>query len=120
MIDILSESENEVLAAKISGKLTDEDYDKLRPELDLRAGQDDPFSVIVEIADLEGLEAETIRQDLRFASDYKDDIGRMAIVTDDTWWGRFTDFIGSPVGELMGIETERFDDRTAAWKWIRN
>lgn len=120
MINILSESENDVLAARISGKLTDEDYDKLRPELDLRAEQEGNFSMLVEIADLEGLEAETIREDLRFATDYKDDIDRMAVVTEDTWWGRFTDFIGSPVGELMGIETERFDDRTAAWKWLRN
>lgn len=119
MIDILSESENDVLAAKISGKLTSDDYDKLRPELDLRAGQDGTFSMLVEIADVEGLEAETIREDLRFATDYKDDIERMAVVTDDTWWGRFTDFIGSPVGEMMGIETERFDDRAAAWKWLQ-
>lgn len=119
MIDILSESENDVLAAKISGKLTSDDYDKLRPELDLRANQDANFSMLVEIADIEGMEAETIREDLRFTADYRDDIERLAVVTQDSWWGRFTDFIGSPIGEMMGIETERFDDRTAAWKWLQ-
>lgn len=119
MITILPESESDVLAVEISGRLTTDDYDKLEPELDLRAEQDGTFDLLVELNDLEGLEPAAIRDDLSFSKKYSDDIGRMAIVTGETFMQRLADFVGKPFSVVMGVDMERFDDRVEAWKWLR-
>lgn len=120
MITILPESENDVLAVVVSGRLTTDDYDKLEPELDLRAEQDGTFDLLVELTDVDGLEPAAIRDDLSFAKKYSDDIGRMAVVTDDSFMQRLADFVGKPFSVVMGVDMERFDDRVEAWKWLRS
>ena len=120
MITILPESENETLVVAVSGKLTTEDYDKIEPELDLRAEQDATFDLLVELTEIDSVEPAAIRDDLSFAKKYSDDIGRMAIVTDETVWQRCIDFLGKPFGAVIGVEMERFDDRADAWTWLRS
>ena len=120
MITILPESESDVLAVEISGRLTTDDYDKLEPELDLRAERDGTFDLLVGLSDLDGVEPAAIRDDLNFAKEYSDDIGRMAVVTDDSFMQRLADFLGKPFSVVMGVDMERFDDRVEAWKWLRS
>lgn len=119
MIEILSESERDTLAVVISGKLTEDDYKKLEPELDLRAGHDQDFDLVVELKDVEGMDASAIRQNLDFTQKYSDDIDHLALVTDSGVWEGFSKFLGKPVGEAVGVEVEHFSDRVDAWKWIR-
>jgi hypothetical protein len=120
MITILPESESDVLAVAVSGRLTTEDYDTLEPELELRAGHDGTFDLLVELTDVEGVEPAAIRDDLSFSKKYSDDIGRMAVVTDDSLMKRLTDFLGKPFSVVMGVDMERFDDRVEARKWLRS
>lgn len=117
MIEILSQSENEALAVVVSGKLTSDDYDKLRPELELRAGRGH-FNLLVELNDISGLEPAAIRDDLMFTKEFKDSIDKMAVVTDDQLLGKVSDFVGTPMGELLGVELKRFDERDVAWAWV--
>jgi hypothetical protein len=120
MIEILPQSENERLGVVISGRLTHEDYQKLEPELDLRAGRFDAFDLLVELTDIEGVEPEAIRDDLEFTREYASNIGHMAVVTDDPLWQRLSQFLGKPLGELVGIDLEHFADRSAAWEWLQS
>jgi hypothetical protein len=120
MITILPESENRTLVVAVSGKLTTEDYDKIEPELELRAGQEGKFDLLVELTEIDGVEPAAIRDDLSFAKKYSDDIGRMAVLTDETVWQRCIDFLGKPFSAVLGIEMERFDDRSDAQTWLRS
>lgn len=120
MIDILPESEPETLAVVVSGRLTGDDYDKLRPELDLRAERSEPFDMLVELSDVGGLDAEAVRDDLRFTKDYGSQIGHLALVTEEPVWQGLSDLVGKPIGALLGVDVERFDDRVEAWKWLRS
>lgn len=118
MIDILPQSEKGTLAVVISGKLTDLDYQKLEPELDLRADRQDGFDLYVELDDVEGLDPEAVRDNLTFPIEYAGSVRRMAVVTEEPLWQGLLTFIGKPVGDLLGVEVERFDDGTAAWEWL--
>ncbi|MFN3217049.1 MAG: STAS/SEC14 domain-containing protein [Acidimicrobiales bacterium] len=117
MIEILSQSENDALAVVVSGQLTSDDYDKLRPELELRAEQGH-FNLLVELNDISGLEPSAIKDDLMFTKEFKDSIDKMAVVTDDQLLAKVSDFVGTPMGELLGVELKRFDERDVAWAWI--
>lgn len=120
MIEILPESEDDTLAVRISGELTSEDYQKIEPELRLRAERPKAFDVLVLLEDIEGMEPSAVRDDLRFTKDFAGSIRRMAVVTGDPVWRGLSDFVGKPVGQLLGMEVERFDDRVEAWKWLRD
>lgn len=117
MIEILSQSRTDALAVVISGELTSDDYDKLRPELELRADKGQ-FNLLVELADVSGLELSAVKDDLMFTKDFKDSIDKMAVVTDDQLLSKVSDFVGTPLGELLGVEVKRFDERDMAWTWI--
>lgn len=117
MIEILSQSETDALAVVISGELTSDDYDKLRPELELRADKG-TFNLLVELADVSGLELSAVKDDLMFTKDFKDSIDKMAVVTDDQPLSKVSDFVGTPLGELLGVEVKRFDERDIAWTWL--
>ena len=118
MIEILSQSRNDALAVVISGQLTSEDYDKLRPEMELRSKNGAHFDVLVELADVSGLELSAIKDDLMFTKDFRDSIDKMAVVTDDQILSKVSDIVGTPLGEVLGVEVKRFDDRDVAWTWI--
>lgn len=120
MIEVLPESETDVLAVVVSGRLRSEDYDKLRLECDLRVERHANFDLLVELSDIEGAEPEVIREDLSFLKEYRDRVRRMAIVTEETLWQRLADLLGKPFGVVLGMEVERFDDRVGAWKWLRS
>ncbi len=120
MIEVLPESENDTLAVVISGELTPEDYDKLEPELSLRAERERSFDVIVELNEVEGLELEAIKDELDFAQRYSENIDRLAVVSDSTWWRRITGLLSTPMEEFLGVETSQFDDRVDAWKWLKD
>jgi hypothetical protein len=120
MIDILPQSDKGTLAMVISGKLTDLDYQKIEPELDLRADQMDAFDLLVELDDIRGLEPEAVRDNLSFTAEYAGSIRRMAVVTEEPLWQGLLTFVGKPLGELLDVNVERFDDSTAAWEWLRS
>ncbi len=117
MIEILSQSRTDALAVVISGQLTSDDYDKLRPELELRADKG-TFNLLVELTDVSGLELSAVKDDLMFTKDFKDSIDKMAVVTDDQLLSKVSDFVGAPLGELLGVEVKRFDERDIAWTWL--
>lgn len=117
MIEILSQSRNDALAVVISGQLTGDDYDKLRPELELRAERGS-FNLLVELADVSGLELAAVKDDLMFTKEFKDSIDKMAVVTDDQILSKVSDLVGTPLGELLGVEVKRFDERDVAWAWM--
>jgi len=119
MIEVLPESESDTLAVVISGELTPEDYDKLEPELSLRAEREGSFDMVVELNEVEGLELEAIKNEFDFTKRYSDNIDRLAIVSDSTWWRRITGMLTAPMEELMDVETSQFDDRVDAWKWLK-
>lgn len=118
MIEILSQSRRDALAVVITGELTSDDYDKLRPEMELRAERDGTFNLLVELADVSGLEPSAIKDDLMFTKEFRDAIDKLAVVTDDQLLSKVSDVVGTPLGELLGVEVKRFDERDVAWAWI--
>lgn len=120
MIEILPESETDTLAVVISGELTHDDYHKVEPELSLRAEKEGTFDVLIELADIEGMEWDAVKEEFEFTREYSDNIVRMAIVSSDSWWRQMSKLLGKPAEELFDIEAKHFGDRVEAWKWLES
>ena len=66
----------------------------------------------------DGFEPSIIRDNLEFTKDYAGDLAHVAVVTDDSPWSKLAAMTGTPLGQLLGIDVDRFDDRVEAWKWL--
>lgn len=118
MIEILPESQPNAVAVMFSGRLTEDDRQRLDGELYLRADRDEEIDLLLDLREVEGLDADTLRAEFDVAERFSDDIRRLAIVTDGGAWEGIVAILGTPVGRALGIEVARFEDRPAAWEWF--
>jgi len=83
MFEILPvNDDNDILAFKVSGKLTDADYKQFLPILEEMIRKAGRISLYIEMQDFEGWEAKAAWDDLRFGLQHDDDFKRIAIVAD--------------------------------------
>lgn len=71
------------------GKLTQEDYDVLVPELERLADRRGPLGFYIELRDFEGWEPAALWEDLKFDARHQDEMDRVAVVGEKQWqeWG---------------------------------
>lgn len=119
MVEITSHSTDRMLGVIVTGRIEPEDYERLEPEMERRAQREESFDVLIEVAEVEGLEPAAIRDALEFTRDYAGKLGRLAVVTTDDRWRRLADLVGKPIAQVLDIDTERFDDRAEAQGWVR-
>lgn len=108
---------DDYLVCRVSGKLTEADYDAAIPEIEnalkLREG---PLRMMILLEDFRGWEIGALWQDLKFDVRHADDFGRIAVLGDSTLeeWGTT---LSNP---FFGAEMRYFDlqDRTAARAWL--
>ncbi|MDX1615429.1 MAG: STAS/SEC14 domain-containing protein [Candidatus Promineifilaceae bacterium] len=121
MIAVLSGTDRETIGVRIDGRLTEEDYETLKEEIDLRASQtEEPVSLVVEIKQLEGMSVQAFLEDLSMIG-YADKLDKMAAISDDDEWELAAKTIGKPIGALMGLDVKHFEPeaKDAAWSWAK-
>lgn len=120
MFQILPGSEGKIIGLRATGKLTDQDYQKvLIPSLEalirnygkvrLLCFMDEEFA---------GLEAGALWDDAKFFLPHKDDFEKMAIVGGPKW----VELIMKLFAPLMEGDVKTFSDGQLqeAWDWIRS
>jgi len=118
MFEILPVNDNkDILAFKVSGKLTDDDYSQFLPVLEEMIHNTGRISLYIEMQDFEGWEAKAAWDDLRFGLHHDDDFKRIAVVADGSLIHAATGFINF----FSHIEIQFFDsnESAAAWDWLR-
>lgn len=119
MIEIMSESAGNVLGVRLSGKVTDEDYEKVFiPALEKIIADSGKVRVVYYMdAEFEGWNAGAMWDDAKFGLKHRNDFEKIAVVGGPIWaeWG--TKLAGHLVsGEVKTYSGAELND---AWTWIR-
>lgn len=113
----MSESSGKTLGYKITGKITEAEYQALRAELNRAIAEHGKIRLLVSIPELPAMEWGVFDEDLRFAAQHMNDIERFAVVGDSTLVEWMTKLSGAVVGtEVRHFEPTEMDD---AWRWVR-
>ncbi len=118
MIQLLNTKNDNLIAAKISGKITKGDVEKIHLLIHniIKKGQKVDF--YFELEDFQGYELEGLWEDLKVDTTHLFDYGKIAFAGDKKWqeWAaKATDF-------FTGSEVKYFDlqDKEEAMDWIQN
>ena len=117
MIQELPVDEKNIFAFRVSGRLTDDDYQQFLPRLDELIKAHGRISLLIELDDFRGWELKAAWDDLKYGLEHEDDFERIAIVGDKRWYGWFVKLAGA----MSSTDIRYFnrDDLEAAWTWLR-
>ncbi len=118
MFEILPvNDDNDILAFKATGKLTDADYKQFLRVLEEMIRNNGRISLYIEMQDFEGWEAKAAWDDLRFGLQHDDDFKRIAIIADKALMHAAVGFVNF----FSHIEIRFFDitESESAWDWLR-
>ncbi len=120
MIEIMSESEGDVLAIRMTGKLTDDDYNNiLAPAMEGLIEKHGKVKVLCHFdEDFEGWEAGAMWSDTKFGIRHRKDFLKLAVVGGPKWitWGTKV-FAPIVKGEVRTFGHEELD---AAMEWLKS
>ncbi len=118
MIEILPETEGNVVGLRLAGKIGASDYEEMLPEFDRIVSNYAEVRIMLDWEDLEGWteEGESFRFFIR-TSYRRLDIKRIAIVGEGKWRSE-----SELMKEIVRSDVRLFDpaDREAAWSWLKN
>lgn len=108
-----------VAAFRFSGTLTGEDYDRCIAEMESRLAEYRRIAVLADLSAMNGLSAEAMGKDLRYALSKLGEYSRFAraaVVTDQEWLGRISELAGHvlPSTEVRAFSANEAD---AALAW---
>lgn len=117
MFEIIPVNEENILAFKASGKLTDEDYKTFLPKLESLIREYGVISLYVELEDFQGWEPGAAWDDLRFGLQHDKDFKRIAVVGDNA-----LEHLGTGMANFFTHTEMRFFNKSEAdkaWDWLR-
>lgn len=117
MIVQIPVQEDNIVAFRISGKLTHEDYQNFLPRLESLIEENGKLSVLLELHDFKGWDLEAAWDDFRFLEEHPDAFERIAVVGK----GRLMRWMTAMTAPFVGAEVRYFeeDELSKAWDWLR-
>lgn len=117
MVQILGYTEDKIIAAKASKKITASDYHKLLPLIVNRLKQHAHIRLYLEVTDLEGLALEELQDDLNFNAGLASAFDKVALVgkkLDEPWVHELLRNFSSAEVSWYGAE-----EKDEAIEWLR-
>ena len=116
MMRRLEKSHDTIIGYSLSGEVTADEYTQLASELRDEIARHGAIRVLFRLSDLELSSFFTaLDERLSFVRENRDDVERVAVVTDDTVTEMLTKvFKATPVD----LETFPTDDESKAWAWL--
>jgi|SRR5690606_5450958 len=117
MIELMERSEGSVVGVRISGGVTEEDYDRILPELESRIVEHGEIDLLCRFDGWTGIQPEAVWRDMTFHARHFPNVRRLAVVQDREWQGTLARIFGP----LTGMETRVFEstDEEGAWTWLQ-
>ena len=120
MIEILPESQGNLIAVKASGKVTDQDYKEiLIPKADRVLAENDRANFLFWLSDqFEGFELGAAWDDIKYASGHHDKFDKVALVGGPRW----VEWTSKIFGPMLKAEVKHFEEVqiVEAWSWIQS
>lgn len=117
MIRRLERSHDQVIGYSLAGDVTEEEYTQTASELRDDIAVHSKIRLLFRLKDLSLAAFFTaLDERFRFVDEHRDDIERVAIVSDDKASG----LLAKAAGGLSGIDVKTFshDDESEAWAWL--
>jgi SpoIIAA-like len=117
MFQQLEESSGRIVGYRVSGKLTDEDYEILVPQLEKVIERWVTIRLLLEFDDFHGWDIEAAWDDFKFGMKHNNDIERLALVGDRKW----EEWMAKLAKPFMNAEVRYYDrsELDSAWYWLR-
>jgi universal stress protein A len=118
MSKIIDATNDNVVGIRISGKLSEKDYDCIEQRLRERLGHHRKLRLLVDMDDFEGWESiSALWQDLKLDVRHNNDIERLAMVG-EKGWQRWMTRLSQPFikGKMRYFDRK---DLNQAWQWLR-
>ena len=115
MIQTIPVREDNIFAFKVTGTLTDTDYQQFLPKLTSLIEKHGAISLLIELDDFHGWEAKAAWDDFKFGMEYKDVFVKIAIVGTKKWQ-EYSTKIGN---WFMHGDVKFFYDLDEANMWIK-
>lgn len=118
MIQIINTGKDNLISAKISGKISKNDVEKIHPLIHNIIEKGKKVNFYFEMEDFEGYTLKGFWEDIKVDSAHISDYGKMAFVGEKKWqeWvAKATDFFTSSEVKYFKIE-----NRTQAMVWIKS
>jgi len=116
MIKRLEKSKGKVIGFELSGKLHDDDYKVLVPDVEAVIAREGSVRILMHLIDFKGWDLHAAWDDMKFGIQHCHEFERIAIVGDKTW-EEWMAKLSSP----FTASGSRFFDPTeidGAWDWI--
>ena len=116
MLQVLAETENDLVAVKATQKLTQKDYDKLLPLLNCKLDRYDKLRMYFEMEDFEGWTPGAFWEDVKFDVAHANDFSRVAMVGHKKW----EDYLTQVMKPFTSAEVRFFtsSQKKEAKKWV--
>ncbi len=117
MFQFIPVHEGNILAIRVSGKLSHDDYQQFIPKLEELIKPGKKISLLIELDDFHGASLAAIKDDFSIGIKYPDTFEKIAIVGEKKWQ-KWMAFISSPFikGEIKYFKRSELQD---AWGWLR-
>ena len=118
MFQFIPVNQENIFAIKVSGRLTDADYEQFIPEMERILAEHAPVSLFVELDDFHGWEPKALWDDFKFGMQHDKDFERIAVVGQNNWHSWM-----ARLGNAFTEGKVRFfqaDQMREAWDWLRS
>ena len=117
MLTLTDDAGGKVLAMKISGKLSKEDYEQFVPKVEDLIKQHGKIRILMEMHDFHGWEMAALWEDIKFDLKHFRDIERLAMVGDSKWEAGMAVFCKPfTTAKIKYFDVSKIDE---AGQWIR-
>jgi hypothetical protein len=117
MIEMLSQSQGNLLGFKAVGTIKPADYDELVPMVENAIKEQGSVRLLIDMEDFKSESPSAWKADFHFGREFHQKIVKLAIVGDKRWEKWMTEFCAP----FYAVEAKFFhtDDMVAAWDWLR-
>jgi len=116
MIEILDETQGNLIAVKVKGKINDQDYEKFNLLLEKTLKDYDRPNIYCEIYELKMPSPQAIWEDIKNIPNYNK-MGKGAFVSDQKWIETVTKVLDKPMSP--DIKFFNFDQKAEAKEWVK-
>jgi len=117
MFKKLADSSGNVVGYKAIGTINASDYLKLEPEVKALVKKEGTICMLIDLSEFKWEKMEAWLPELKFGSEFRHEIQKMAIVGDKTW-EKWITYLARP---FYARDTKFFHiaDINKAWAWLR-
>ena len=118
MIKLLPFAQGNVLALHVSGKIEQDDIQKIIPPLTSMLQTHEHIHIYVEVESFDGISAAALVEDIRFAAPHFKRFTKKAVVSDTAWMNR-TALVADKLFPSIRIKHFSPEQKAAAMAWIQ-